>query len=236
VGPPEFEFGVELPSGRVEIDGVDRPVGGGEAVLYTHSRYVRPLPDDVVTTVVTAPDSLVRASQTRFRVAARGVRGSVPDGQLVLVARGGKARALEAADRREATLKVDVGAAWEGVDQAMSGGPWLLRDGVVPDVEEWRTEGFGAGHTDGRHPRTAIGFDGAGHGFILTVDGRQPGYSVGMSHRQMGDLMASLGVRDAVMLDGGGSSQMVVKGRLANRPCCDSTVRPLATALYLRTG
>lgn len=236
VGTPEFGFRVELPSGTIEVDGVDRPVGGHEAVLYTDRRFLRPLPDDVVTTVLPAPASLVTSSRTRFRVASRGVRDDVPRDRLLLVTRGRKAAAVAAAEGTEATLVVEVGTAWEGVGQAMSGGPWLLRDGVVPDVEEWRTEGFGAGHTDRRHPRTAIGFDGAGNGVILTVDGRQPGYSVGLSHRGMGELMAALGVRDAVMLDGGGSSQMVVKGSLVNRPCCDASTRPLATALYLRTG
>ncbi len=233
VGTPEFAFGVDLPSGPVEVDGVDRPVGDDEAVLYTHTGFIRPLPDDAVTVVTPGPGSLVRPSSSPFEVATGGPRDAVPARQLLLVARGAKAAALRAADGRQATLRVEVGDAWQGIDAGMSGGPWLLRDGRVPDVEEWRTEGFGAAHTDGLHPRTAIGFDGGGNGFILTVDGRQPGYSAGMSHRGMGELMAALGVRDAVMLDGGSSSQMVVGGRLVNRPCCDRGVRPLATAVYL---
>lgn len=234
VGTPDIELAVEVPgAGRLPVDGVNRPVAGDELVLYTHSEYVRRLPDDVVSVVTPGPGSLVRSSSSSFQVAVGGPVGSVPAGRLLLVARGDRAAQLRAAEGQVGALKVDVGDAWQGVEQGMSGGPWLLRDGQVPDVEEWRTEGFGAGHTDRRHPRTAIGFDGAGNALMLTVDGRQPGYSIGMSHRQMGELMASLGVRDAVMLDGGGSSQMVVRGELVNRPCCDRSTRPLATAVYL---
>lgn len=233
VGTPDITMAVALRGGGVAVDGVDRPVGRNELVLYTHSQFIRPLPSDTVTVALPGPGSLVRTSSTPFRVAVGGPRSDVPAGHLLLAARGRAADALRATDGRNARLDVSVGSAWEGIDDGMSGGPWLLRDGVVPDVEEWRTEGFGAGHTDRRHPRTAIGFDHAGNAFLLTIDGRQPGYSVGLSHTDMGKLMAALGATDAVMLDGGGSSQMVVGGQLVNRPCCDRSTRPVATAVYL---
>ena len=54
--------------------------------------------------------------------------------------------------------------------------------------------------------------------FIVTVDGRRPGYSVGISLAEAARLMKSLGARDALNLDGGGSTTMVVGGRVVNRP------------------
>lgn len=233
VGSPDITLGVDVRGRSLEVAGVDRPVGSDELVLYTHSEYLRTLPSDTVTVAFPGPGSLLRSSRTSFRVDPQGPRTGVPGGQLVLAARGRAADLLRSGTGTNAELQVRVGDGWAGIDDGISGGPWLLRDGVVPDVEEWRTEGFGAGHTDGRHPRTAIGFDDAGTAFLLTVDGRQPGYSVGLSHRDMGELMASLGATDAVMLDGGGSSQMVVGGDLVNRPCCDRNTRPVATAVYL---
>jgi exopolysaccharide biosynthesis protein len=59
---------------------------------------------------------------------------------------------------------------------------------------------------------------------MVTVDGRQPGYSIGMSLKEMGRLMASLGAVTAFNMDGGGSTLMARRspttGRfgVANRP------------------
>ena len=61
-----------------------------------------------------------------------------------------------------------------------------------------------------RHPRTALGLDAGGrHLFCVVVDGRQQNFSVGMTSRELADLMAGLGCQRAINLDGGGSSAML---------------------------
>lgn len=63
-----------------------------------------------------------------------------------------------------------------------------------------------------RHPRTVVGLDGAGTKLtILVVDGRKPGIAVGMSYDELAAEMLRLGCKDALNLDGGGSSVMAVR-------------------------
>lgn len=74
------------------------------------------------------------------------------------------------------------------------------------------------------HPRTAIGYSQNGkYLYIVIVDGRQPFYSEGMTLSELAQLMLELGVHDAMNLDGGGSSTLVVRGadgnpRILNSP------------------
>jgi hypothetical protein len=64
----------------------------------------------------------------------------------------------------------------------------------------------------GLHPRTAVGTDAAGETlYVVVVDGRQEGYSEGMSLPELGDLILEFGAYDALNFDGGGSSTLVVR-------------------------
>ena len=74
------------------------------------------------------------------------------------------------------------------------------------------------------HPRTAIGYSKNGKFlYLVVVDGRQPFYSQGMTLAELAKLMIDLGAHDAMNLDGGGSSTMVIRGgdgnpRILNSP------------------
>jgi len=73
-----------------------------------------------------------------------------------------------------------------------------------------------------RHPRTAIGAKGRNRILLITVDGRTESAS-GMTLGELSDLMVSLKCRDAVNLDGGGSTTMWIRnepyGGIVNMPC-----------------
>jgi hypothetical protein len=116
--------------------------------------------------------------------------------------------------------------------QIVSGFPGLLRDGeLVGDLELEERPGFAAQ----RHPRTAVGVDPqARRLWIVVVDGRREGVAEGMTLPELTDLFRSLGVRDAVNLDGGGSSVMIVRGQAVNRPSDPSGERPVVNALVVR--
>jgi hypothetical protein len=89
---------------------------------------------------------------------------------------------------------------------AITGNYMLLRYGerAIHPITNERT---------GIHPRTAIGLDRAGTTLtIVVVDGRQPGYSEGLSLWELGDLLREYGVEFALNLDGGGSSTLVIEG------------------------
>ena len=117
---------------------------------------------------------------------------------------------------------------------AVGGNGVLLHEGMVPArLDSVGNEGF-----RGRNPRTAVGFDAKGRRLLLvTIDGRQPGYSVGASLRETAELMRQLGATEALNLDGGGSTTFVVPDvraangvSIANRPS-DKTERRVANGL-----
>lgn len=91
---------------------------------------------------------------------------------------------------------------------------WLLKDGEVVAVGEDPVIGY----TYNREPRTVLGVTENNKLVIVVVDGRQKGYSVGLSGEETAQLMQRLGCYNAVYLDGGASSTMVVKDQLVNRP------------------
>jgi Phosphodiester glycosidase len=77
---------------------------------------------------------------------------------------------------------------------------------------------FGRAWASAPQPRTGAGISKSGDLILVTVDGRQPGYSEGITLAEEAALMRSLGAGSAMNLDGGGSTAMAVRGRLASRP------------------
>lgn len=128
----------------------------------------------------------------------------------------------------------DCGA---GVREAMAAGPRLLRDG-----QRLSYEAFDAAYGAARHPRTAVGLDARRRvAWLVTVDGRQPGFSEGASLDELTDILVSLGACDAINLDGGGSTTMVVESAdgpaVLNRPihtAVPGRERPSANHLGIR--
>lgn len=119
----------------------------------------------------------------------------------------------------------------DGRTEVLPGFPALLREGRwVGDLEQGARPAFATS----RDPRTAIGWDpdGAILWFVV-VDGRRDKIE-GMTLPELTELLRSLGVRDGVNLDGGGSSAMVVRGQLVSRPSDPWRERPVVNALVLR--
>lgn len=71
---------------------------------------------------------------------------------------------------------------------------------------------------------------------LATVDGRQPVMSVGMSLPELAGLLLEFGVLDAINLDGGGSTAMVVNGKLVNNPSDPTGERPVSDAILILPG
>jgi len=93
-----------------------------------------------------------------------------------------------------------------------------------------------------RHPRTFVAVGANGRRLLLaTVDGRQEGYSAGTTLRETAQLALQLGATQAINLDGGGSTAMVVArqagGRagfeVVNRPSDAAGERPVGDALVV---
>jgi hypothetical protein len=118
----------------------------------------------------------------------------------------------------------------EAILQLIGGTPRLIRDGSV--TVEWQNEGTDQSFATDRHPRTAVGFSqDSTKVYFITVDGRQAGYSVGMSLYELADYMLGWGIHQGLNLDGGGSTTMVVRGALVNSPSDAGGERTVANAL-----
>jgi hypothetical protein len=125
-----------------------------------------------------------------------------------------------------------VGLSWSfggiGAFDSVGGYPLLMKDGAI----QWDYL-TGDRPFYGRHPRTGVGYDSdAGTVLFVTVDGRRPGYSVGMTLPRFAQLFKSLGADSALNLDGGGSTTMWVRGDVKNRPS-DGAERAVTTALLV---
>jgi hypothetical protein len=102
----------------------------------------------------------------------------------------------------------------------LQAGPLLVRDGKPV---AYREEGFSVGAdqfdsdiSDGRHPRAALGCDGE-RLIAVACDGRAAD-EAGLRLDELAATMAALGAREALNLDGGGSTSIVSSGRLRNTP------------------
>ncbi|MDE7260992.1 MAG: S-layer homology domain-containing protein [Oscillospiraceae bacterium] len=126
-------------------------------------------------------------------------------------------------------------------DPVLSAAQWacgmgdvMLRDGALTDSSNWTYV------KSGRAPRTALGVKADGTTVIYTVDGRQSGYSMGLSQIDLAQELQALGCQWAVNLDGGGSTAVSVwvPGQesisLRNKPS-DGVQRGCATYLLLVT-
>lgn len=166
---------------------------------------------------------------------------AIPRDGTVVVAHGAAATDLAGvAPGDEIRVDVEVVPAdsppteWADLVDALAAGPLIVRRGERVDPTSWEDEGFAPStHSNVRHPRSAVGLTFDGRVLLITVDGRQPDYSVGMTMHELSHFLRTLGVRDGLSLDGGASSQFVTDGVLRNRPCCDRELRPVATGLFV---
>jgi hypothetical protein len=126
--------------------------------------------------------------------------------------------------------------------EAVGGFPVLVRDST--EVAGLDSAGA-ATFAPVRHPRTIVAVAAGGRRlFLITVDGRQPGYSAGMTLREAARLALSLGATEAVNLDGGGSTTMAVaraNGRdyrfdVVNHPSDLQGERAVGNALAIARG
>jgi len=199
---------------------LNRPPGYADAALFT-PRYGESTwaEDDALQISLVGLTGIVRPNTTiGAKVASvdRGRSQRIPPEGAVVTARGVAAYALRNLGvGDEVTIWLGIKPEEGDIREAVSGGPRLMRDGVA-SVEHLR-ERFSEGFAARRHPRTGLGLRDSTLVFVV-VDGRQPGYSEGMTLYEFAGVFADLGCTDAMNLDGGGSTTMVVRGEVVNSP------------------
>lgn len=146
---------------------------------------------------------------------------------LVAQADGNRVRAMQAFTKGE-EVKLSWGVAkWPGVLDAVGGSALLVEGGRVV------TEKCHGNYECWRHPRTGIGVTAEGHILLVVVDGRREGWSIGMRRESFAALMFELGAIDAMALDGGASSEMVINGQVVNQPSGNEERRLMSAILIL---
>ncbi len=126
----------------------------------------------------------------------------------------------------------DVEWKWWKMRSAVGGGPVLIHNGrvLVTNKEE---QIFPGGEKD-RHPRTAIGYTSDGRLIILAVQGRFPGIAAGATLEQEASILKDLGCYEALNLDGGGSSCLLVNGRETIKPSDKEGQRPVPSVFLIK--
>lgn len=122
------------------------------------------------------------------------------------------------------------------------GGPALVRDGEVFINTAANGMNNFAGTPNNnvvqRHPRTLAGVTAAGELLLVTIDGRRPETSVGVTLHEAADVMKWLGAKDALSLGIGGDTTLIAKDTPYNRPMDVWGTQPLerkvGTALVIK--
>lgn len=128
-----------------------------------------------------------------------------------------------------AVVREDLGSPWNEAVQIMGAGPRLVEGGQVHVTAE--EEEFPSDIRYGRAPRSAVAVLRNGNYLFGVVDGRQAD-SHGLTLTEWAKLLIKMGAVDAVNLDGGGSSDLVLGGQVQNKPS-DGSERAVGSALIL---
>ena len=205
-----FAGKLALPNGTtLPISNVNQPrLGKKEWIVYTHRWGAK------------SPNTPIEGVQLQVRqgevMAISQAPLAIPKDGYVLVGPAADLVSHPIRLAEQVAMQIYTKPDWSDVPYAISGGPYLMRQGqlyVDSSAQHFLSKAF-----LGPAPRTAVGVTADNRLLMVTVDGRQKSVSVGVTLYEMAKLMQSLGAVDAMNFDGGSSTQMVVKGKLVNSP------------------
>lgn len=233
VGRLSFHSEVQFGDGpSLPLDGINRSRKESEVVLFT--------PEFHRTTLTPPGGTEIIVESGRIAEIREGVGSSlIPPSGMVVSVGGERLPTIRPQVRRGQSVSIDTRllsllpdpeGEWDRARDIVSAGPLLLWKGKR--IEEPAKESISKVFFLARHPRTAAGVRADGTLVFVTVDGRQPETSVGMSIPELTDLMLELGCVSAMNLDGGGSTTMVIDGKVVNSPS-GSSPRRNADAILL---
>ena len=226
-----------LPSGEtLPIDGTNRGRGRNELVVYRPHFHVVTLttPDGVEVVVSDGEVTDVRDRDGSSRIPADG---------YVLSASGRKGRDLlahiargDAVQIRETIIPERVGDSnlWASFTHIMGGGPLLLQDGTPTPTQAYEREGFDQAFHSFWHPRTAFGKRADGTLLFVTITAAAAGVRRGVKLPRLAELLLEWGATDALNLDGGNSSMLVIRDEVVSVKTKDTARAKSGDKLVLR--
>ena len=235
-GHLRYQGEISVGRARHSINGVNRPLLANEMILFTPEFH---------RTTLTNPDGVEVIVRRNTVIGVSDLTGSsqIPSDGFVISAAGTARDWIKRNVRRGSRLRFTWRIVslepnntdeWRRTYSILGAGPQLIKSGriSITYLQEQMAQTF---VTD-RHPRTAIGKTADGKLLMVTVDGRQPMISVGMSLYSLADLLLELNAVDAINLDGGGSTTMVVKQKIVNKPSEQTGERPVSDAILVFSG
>ncbi len=204
------------------VDGICMPVarlnqgrtmgeGTGELVLYTNRFGESTGTDDSGTEVTVSglPSPLTTKGSwelTVHRVYTKHGSTKLNSTDAVFSGSGVGAKFLDLLpDGAHVAFTMSISSGWESVTQAISGPAIVVREGSVA------VDPYTHGYADVPLARSGIGLTSKGEVMLFAIDGRQPGYSVGVTLDEFGEMMAAAGVSTGMALDSGGSTTLAVR-------------------------
>lgn len=232
-GHLKFSGEISLGSLKRAVQGLNRPLSPDELIVFTPEFH---------RTTLTNPDGIEVVVRRNRVVSVGDLKGSstIPADGFVISAVG-KSREWVKENLRKGSLikfswrlnSIELGQdeKWRRAYNILGAGPQLIKNGkiAITNVQEKITPAF---VNDG-HPRTAIARLASGKLLLMTIDGRQPGESIGMSLTTLADILIELGAVEAINLDGGGSTTMVIHNKIVNRPSDQTGERPVSDAILV---
>jgi exopolysaccharide biosynthesis protein len=224
---------MRVPQTNHPINGLNRPRSDNELIIFTPEFH---------RTTLTEPNGLELIVRCGQIVEVRDLKGSSPipangfvistsgsarDWGLKNLGRGVRVRL----DLHLSPVETDQAESWKQATSVIGGGPQLIKNGRI-EITNSAEKILPSFVSDG-HPRTAIARLKSGQVLLLTVDGRQPGESIGMSLTMLADLLLEFGAVEAINLDGGGSTTMVIRNKLVNKPSDATGERPVSDAILV---
>ena len=209
--------------GTAGVTGLHRARGREDLIVY------RPLMGGRTLTDATGVEAQIDSRGQVVELADGAGDMAIPHDGFVLSGTGAGADWLSVHARRGMRMELELrlrARSCAPTDIA-GGGPRLVRAGQV-DLGD---EGFA--HEKVRHPRTAVAVTGSGSLLFVTLDGRQAG-SVGMTLRELAEALIDLGATEAMNLDGGGSTTMVVRDEIRNSPS-DGAERAVSDGILIHS-
>ncbi len=207
--------------------GFNREVRENEVVVFT-PEFGEPLPNGT--------DEIRVVVQKNRVIGSCSSPCGIPPNGFVLAGKGERGEFL-----RQLRVKDKILFLWDTgpnsprgrrpVEDAVAGVPQLIKNGKI-DIT-WELEKASRSFAETRHPRTAVAKLKDGKFLMMTVDGRQPGVSVGMTLQELAEYLFSLGAVDAMNLDGGGSTTMFLDGNVVNKPSDPTGERKIGDAIVV---
>lgn len=203
-----FKPFVEVQNQQLPISRINRAPSNNSTALFSRKwgTYGPSLPPDSLEATV------VNGKITQVRESSRS-NHFLPSKGFVMATRGYSRNVLE---DLESDAQGHITLSWEdprmkGSANVIQGGPLLLKNGSVFAGNE----GLSPAITEKRHPRTIVASDGKKMYWIV-IDGRNSWHSSGLTMNETRRLLLDMNLRDALNLDGGGSSELWWKGLIIN--------------------